>query len=341
MNSVARPGLLITGALIASVGSDAAFAQTGADFYKGKTVTYIASTAPGGGYDKYGRLVAEFMQKHLPGSTFVVKNVPGAGHLIGANTIYASKPDGLTIGIFNTGLIYNQIIKKEGVQFDLAKMSWVGKAASGPHVMVIAAQSPIKTFRDLQAQQEPVKFATGGIGSDVYAEVSMISKVFKLPINLLTGYNGGEELLAMRRGEVTGSMGSRSSLTQFVRNGYGRLIIQIGGDDQDVPQLSSMVTDSAGQALVALIRSQTEIGRLTAGPPGIPEDRLNALRDSYRKALEDAELLAKAQKLEIPIDPAYGDTVLKMVKEALDQPPETITLIKEALEKPRDKPGSP
>ncbi len=79
------------------------------DFYKGKTVTYIVATAPGGGYDLYGRLTAEYMQKYLPGSTFVVKNFPGAGHLIGANTLYASKADGLTIGTFNTGLIYNQL----------------------------------------------------------------------------------------------------------------------------------------------------------------------------------------------------------------------------------------
>ena len=146
--------------------------RPGADFFKGKTVTYIVSTAPGGGYDLYGRLVAEYMQKYLPGSTFVVKNVPGAGHLIGANTIYASKPDGLTIGTFNTGLIYNQLINTEGVKFDLTKMSWIGKAASEPRVFVVGAQSPIKTFEDLRAQKEPVNFATSGIGSSNYVEIN-------------------------------------------------------------------------------------------------------------------------------------------------------------------------
>src|SRR4029453_8101656 len=122
----------------AGLAAGAAQAQTGADFFKGKTVTYIVSTGPGGGYDLYGRLVAEYMQKYLPGSTFVVKNVPGAGHMIGANTIYASKPDGLTIGTFVTGLIYNQLIKADGVRFDLTKMSWIGKAASEPRIIVIA-----------------------------------------------------------------------------------------------------------------------------------------------------------------------------------------------------------
>ena len=83
-----------------------------------------------------------------------------AGHMIGANTIYASKADGLTIGTFNTGLIYNQLIKAEGVKFDLTKMSWVGNAASEPRVFVVGAQSPIKTFADLQALKEPANFAT-------------------------------------------------------------------------------------------------------------------------------------------------------------------------------------
>ncbi len=84
----------VIGAGAALVAAQPSAAQEGADFYKGKTVTYIVATAPGGGYDTYGRLVAEYMQKYLPGSTFVVKNMPGAGHVIGANAIYASRPDG-------------------------------------------------------------------------------------------------------------------------------------------------------------------------------------------------------------------------------------------------------
>ena len=124
--------------------------------FKGKTITYIVATSPGGGYDTYGRLVAEYMQKYLPGSTFIVKNVPGAGHLVGANSIYASRPDGLTIGTFNTGLIYNQLVGLEGVRFDLTKMSWIGKAGSDPRVFLIAQQSPIKTFAELQASTTPV-----------------------------------------------------------------------------------------------------------------------------------------------------------------------------------------
>ncbi len=313
--------------------SGPALAQSGVDFYKGKTVTYIVATAPGGGYDSYGRLVAEFMQRNLPGSTFVVRNMPGAGHLIGANAIYASKPDGLTIGTFNTGLIYNQIVGQEGVKFDLNNMSWIGKAASDPRVFAIASQSPIKTWKELIDQKTPVNFATAGVGSASYVETVMLTSALKLPIKLLTGYNGTDDQLAMRRGEIVGSIASRSSYDQFVKNGFGRYIVQIGGKDTDVPQLSSLVTDPKGQELIALVQSQGDIARLTAGPPGIPADLTAALVGAYKKAMEDKELQERAEKLERPVEPLYGDDVLKAVKAALNQKPETIAILKEALGK--------
>jgi tripartite-type tricarboxylate transporter receptor subunit TctC len=312
-------------------------AQTGADFYNGKTITYIVATAPGGGYDLYGRLICEFMQRYLPGSTFVVKNIPGAGHLIGTNAIYASKADGLTIGTFNTGLIYNQLIAHEAAKFDLTKMSWVGKAGTEPRVMLIAAQSPIKSWAELVAQKEPVTFATSGIGASNYVELHMLYKVLKLPIKILTGYNGNDDLLAMRRGEVVGGMGSRSSFDEFRKNGYGRYIAQIGGNDADVPQLISLVKEPAAQQFLRLVQAQGDIARLTAGPPGIPQDRLDALRGAYRKAMEDKELQERALKLERPVQPAYGDDVLKSVKAALEQTPEIKALLKEAMEGPADK----
>ncbi len=177
-----------------------------------------------------------------------------------------------------------------------------------------------------------MNFATTGIGSANYVEISSLTNLLKLPIKVLTGYNGNEDQLAMRRGEAAGTMGSRSSFEQFVKNGYGRFIAQIGGKQTDLPQVRDLIKDAKGQTFVALIQSQGDIARLTAGPPGIPADRLEALRDAYRKAMEDPELKAKAEKLNLPIDPAYGDDVLKLVKEALNQPPEVIAVVKNALQ---------
>src|SRR3954465_2475321 len=119
------------------------------NMFRGKTITYIVATGPGGGYDTYGRLIARYLQKYLPGSRVVVRNVPGAGHIVGANTIYAAKADGLTIGMFNTGLIYDQLIKRQGVLFDLSKFSWIGKASDDTRALMISKNSNFKNIDDI------------------------------------------------------------------------------------------------------------------------------------------------------------------------------------------------
>lgn len=320
-------------ALLAATAALPAVAQEGKDFFNGKTVNYIVSTDPGGGYDTNGRLVAQYMQKYLPGSTFIVLNKPGAGHLIGANFIYASEPDGLTIGTFNTGLIYNQIIGKSGVKFDLGKMSWIGKVASEPRVIVVSKQSGVNSMQDLLALKEPLKFGGAGVGSASYVETTMLKDALNLPVSVITGYNGNDDQLALRRGEIQGIIASRSTFEQFVKDGYGKFVAQIGGKQTDVPQLSTFATDEKAKAAVALIESQSDISRLTAGPRDIPADRLQALRDAYAAALADPEFKQKAASLQIALDPMVGDPLAKAIEVALDQPPATVDLLKQTLKK--------
>jgi putative tricarboxylic transport membrane protein len=320
-------------AALIALSSGGASAQEGAEFFNGKTVNYIVATDPGGGYDTNGRLVAEFMQKHLPGSTFVVQNMPGAGHLVGTNYIYASEPDGLTFGTFNTGLIYSQLAGKEGIKFDLAKMSWIGKVASDPRVIVVSKQSGIESYEQLKSLKEPIKFAAAGVGSASTIEATMLINTLDLPIQVITGYNGSDDQLAMRRGEVQGIVGSRSTFQQFVDEGHGKFIAQIGGSETDVPQLSSMVDSEEGKKAIALVESQSNISRLTAGPAGMPADRLAALRDAYAAATSDPEFLKKAESLGLPVDPLVGDQVAAAVAKALDQTPEMVAFLKESLEK--------
>jgi tripartite-type tricarboxylate transporter receptor subunit TctC len=310
----------------------AAYAQ-GAEYYNGKTVTYIVATAPGGNYDTYGRLIAEFMQRHLPGSTFIVRNMPGAGHLIGANALYASKPDGLTLGTFNTGLIYTQIAGHKGIKFDLNNMSWIGKAATDPRVLVVASQTSIKTFADIANSKDILNFATSGPGGANYVEILGLTATLKLPIKMLSGYNGTEDQLAMRRGEIAGSIASRSAYDQFVKNGYGRYIAQFGGLEKDLPQMSDMVKDEDAVRLVNLISVQGSIARLTAAPPGTPAPQLNALRAAFKKSMEDPDLRERANKASMPIEPLFGEDVAKAVSTALKQSPRVVELLTEAFSK--------
>jgi len=179
-----------------------------ADMFRGKTITYIVATTPGGGYDTYGRLIALYLQKYLPGSRIVVKNVPGAGNIIGANTIYAARPDGLTIGMFNTGLIYDQLVKRNGVMFDLTKMSWLGKAAEETRVLLISKKAGFKSFDEMRKARGPIKFAASGVGAASYNDTRILADALHLNVQIVNGFTGNEGEMSMLRGEVMAEVGT-------------------------------------------------------------------------------------------------------------------------------------
>lgn len=299
--------------------------------FKGETLTYIVATKAGGGYDTYGRLIAKYMAKHL-GAKIIVKNMPGAGHIIGANYIYKAKPDGKIFGTFNTGLIHAQILQREGVQFDLNKMSWIGKASGDTRVLVMGAKSKYKTFEDVLASKEPIKFGTAGIGSASTNDIKLLIDALDINGKILPGFNGNEGEMSMMRGdEIDGTLASLSSLRSFVENGNGTFVVQMGEEVEGIPTALSYAKTDDSRSLINLIGSQAQLSRFTVAPPGMDADRLELLRDAYRKAVTDPDLLAEAAKLKIPFQPLVGEDVAMRVKAALAQSPEMLVKIKAVL----------
>lgn len=303
-------------------------------FFKGKVIDYIVATKPGGGYDAYARLIAPYLEKYLPGVELRVRNVPGAGHLIGLNQLSVAKPDGLTIGTFNTGLIYAQLLERPGMRVDLRTLSWIGKASSDPRVMIVSTKSNIVSLDDLRERGEPAAFASSGVGTASHNETVMLSRALGLDIKVVPGFGGGEGEMAMLRGDIHGTVGSYSSLRPFVTNGYGRILMRIGGDGAiEAPAAGDLVQDETGSGLITVMQTLTEMGRLTAAPGGVPADRLIALRDAYAEALNDPELLAAAAKIKKPIDPLPGSAVAGRIEAALSQPAAVVTLMRALIGK--------
>ena len=194
-------------------------AEAEADFFNGRTITYIVSTDPGGGYDTYGRLLAGHLQKYIPGSRVLVRNVPGAGQIIGANTIYASRPDGLTFGIFNTGMIYGQLLGLEGIRFDLREMSWIGSLAGEGRALMVSTRSGIQDIGDMQTSQMEILMASAGLGSSSYVETKILQSALGLNVRIVSGMLGGDTHLSMLRGEIAGTLNAMSSHDDFVSRG--------------------------------------------------------------------------------------------------------------------------
>lgn len=304
-------------------------------FFKGKVINYIVATKPGGGYDTYARVIGKYMQKFIPGVTVVVRNVPGAGHIIGANEIYFAKPDGLTIGTFDTALIYSQIAGFQGIKFDLAKYSWIGKASSETRVLIVGVNTPYKTFKDILDSKEPVKMAAAGVGGGAYNDVMIFTAATGAPFKVIPGYGGREGEMAILRGEVSGHFGSYTGLSGFILSKDCRVLVQVGEkkhkDLSNVPLASDLKISDKAKKIIAMINGTAEIGRLTAGPPNIPASRMGVLRDTYEKALNDPAFLKEAGKLALDIDPGYGESLSKLVKEVLNQPQENVEMLKKII----------
>jgi tripartite-type tricarboxylate transporter receptor subunit TctC len=311
-------------------------AQQDYDFYKGKTINYIVATKPGGGYDAYARLIGRYMQKYVPGSTVIIRNTPGAGHIIGANETYLAKPDGLTIGTFNTGMIYSQILKQPGIRFDLTKYSWVGKADSDQGVLVVGNKAPYKTIQELISSREPVTMATSGVGSSSYTETVLTAAALGAKtMRPVPGYSGREGEMAIMRGEVTGISAAYTGVIGFVKAGECRVILQVGAkrhpDLPTVPLASELKLSPTGKSLFDLMMAANVLGRLTAAPPKVPPGRLQVLREAYRKALSDPALMQEIEKAGLHLSPGYGEEVATMMKAAINQPEENVKLLRSLI----------
>jgi tripartite-type tricarboxylate transporter receptor subunit TctC len=302
--------------------------------FTGKTITYIVSTKPGGGYDAYGRLIAKYLEKHLDGATVVVKNVPGAGHLAGAQLIYASPPDGLTIGIFNLGLVYGQMTRGYRDKLDLGKLSWIGKADTEVRVVMVRKDSTFKSIADIHSAKDVVKCAVAGKGSAADFESSLLAKLLGWNIKPIFGFEGTEGEIATLRGDVDFIIGSRGSMQHYVDSGDARFLLQYGtGATGDIPSLNAKDFDEKNKPLFELIDSVSHFARPTAGPPGMEPNELTTLRDAYAAALADPELLQEAKHANLSIDPASGEDVQKVISTVLTQSPDVIAAMKAIIDK--------
>ena len=151
-----RMGWLLTGVILLCWTASPKAAPT-APYYEGKKIAIIVGFGPGGGHDRLARLIAKHLPKHIPGKpAVIVENMVGATGMIAANHIYnIAKPDGFTIGTLHGGIFFAQLLKAEGVKFDLMKYSWIGSAASEASVLCIRSDMPYKTFDDLLKAKSP------------------------------------------------------------------------------------------------------------------------------------------------------------------------------------------
>jgi tripartite-type tricarboxylate transporter receptor subunit TctC len=300
-----------------------------APHYEGKTVKMIIGSGAGGAYDQIARLFARHLPKYLPGKPVIVpENMPGASTMIAANHIYnTAKPDGLTIGTFNRGLPFAQLLKVDGVRFDVRKFSWIGSGAVEATVLVLRTELPYKTIDDLKKAKEPIHLAGLGPGASDNQFPSLLKEFLGLNFKMVIYPSGNEGKLAIERKEVDGKAGSYSAFPQMIQRGVVRVLVRGRVSEQgieNIPVDEDLVTDPRGKTVMAMRSTIDFFGRPYVAPPGTPPEVMSLLRDGFAKAAKDPQLQEEARKLMLDIQYVPADECLSKVNYIFSQPEEVV-----------------
>ena len=316
------------------------------DFYTGKTVNLVIGYAPGGGYDLYARTLARHIGRHIPGNpAIVVQNMPGAGSIKAANFLYAIAPkDGLTFGGFSRGAFIDPLLGRgDGTLYDARRFSWVGSISNEVGVCAFRSAAGIRSWADMQRKPFIVGATGAGADSDVFPTV--LRKMFKLPIKLVAGYGSSAEVvIAIKRGEVDGRCGwSWSSLLSWNRDMYESrqidVVLQLGAAKLDelahVPLVTDMTDNADQKTALKLIVSRQTMARPYVAPPGVPAERVRALRAAFDATVTDPAFLAEAKRQDLEVRPISGAAADALIQEVYATPP---AIVKLAIDYMKDTP---
>jgi tripartite-type tricarboxylate transporter receptor subunit TctC len=304
---------------------------TVADFYRGKTVTLLVGYSPGGGYDQYGRVLATHIGKHIPGNpTVIVQNMEGAGSILAANSLFTSQPkDGTVFGIFGRGLPANELLGQAEAKFKSTEFNWIGSLNDEVSVCVVRSDAPVKKFEDLYTTT--VKIGATGPDDDTGFFPRFLNGAMGTKFQLITGYPGGNDVnLAIERGEVAGRCGfSWSSMVStkpnWLKDKFVTILTQMSLNKHpdiptDVPLIMDLAKDSETKQLLEVIFSRQTMGRPFAAPPGVPADRVAALRKAFLDTTKDPEFLADVEKQKLELRPKGGEEIQAIVAKIFQTP---------------------
>ncbi|HEY2228083.1 MAG TPA: hypothetical protein VGI22_10155 [Xanthobacteraceae bacterium] len=335
------PILLLCLALPALVPVSPAAAQSPADFYRGRTITISVGVSAGGGYDLHARVLAKYFGKHVPGiPAVVVKNSPGGAGLTLMNSLYTTLArDGTEIATFDRGIALQPLLAASQARFDPLRFSWIGSTDNDASTCLSWHTSAVKTMDDLMHEE----LIVGGTGSTAIANTfpRVLNAVLGTRFRVIPGYPGANDaLLAMERGETQGFCSLGFATLDAIRPGWVRdhkvnilvqLALQKSKEHPDVPLALDFAKSEADRQAIALIVSPNLFARPFAAPPGLPSDRLEALRQAFDETVTDPDYLAEAQARALHIDLVTGRELDDVLRRVYETPRDIVTRVKDAV----------
>ncbi len=328
--------------VFAALGVPAARADAVADFYKGKTVTLIVSGSPGGGYDTLARLVSKFLGKHLPGNpSILVRNMPGAGGIVATNHMFSVAPrDGTVIASPQANVPFEPLYGTQQADYDATKFNWLGSPAPEVSILTIWHTVPVNTWQDA-IKRELVMGASGANSTPAFLG-RIFMETLGIKLKIIPGFPGqNDALLAMERGEIDGYpsvfynslMATRPT---WIPEKKVKLLVQIGAEREpaiaDVPFVADLAKNAEDKLLVEQSAAQLAVGRPYMMPPGVPQDRVEAMRAAFMATIKDPDFQAEQDKLQLGANqPKSGAQVQEIIVRAYQSPPQVLERIKKIL----------
>ena len=289
-----------------------------ADFYKGKTVELIVGYPPAGSNDVFARSLSRHLGKYIPGNpTIISRNMPGAGSLLAANYIYALAPkDGSVIGIITPTAPLDEKLGNPAVRYQAAKFGWIGRIGPAVNPLMVWGTQPYTSWKDALTQE--ITLSATGVGSTVSVYPTVLNNVMKTRFKMVMGYKGsGESMLAMERGETAGHCTALEAvLTQhptWIKDKTVKILVQFALTRHpampDVPTVLEIAETDDQKAVLRAVMNATEIGKPILTTPGVPPDRLDALRRAYEQVVKDPEFIAEFERQGVELNPINGEEI--------------------------------
>ncbi|MDA1327041.1 MAG: tripartite tricarboxylate transporter substrate-binding protein [Proteobacteria bacterium] len=300
-----------------------------ADFYKGKQIMLIVNSGSGGLNALYGRTLGDRMGKHVPGQPKVIYQfMTGSGGLKGLNYCYNVAPkDGATLCQLLNSLGLAQLLRPKGVKYDAGKFNYIGNTGDQNGSIAVWHTVPAKTLMDLRNIEVP--FAATGRGSESFYDPTLLNAMFGTKMKVVMGYKGGGDLdLTMEREETTGRAGPVISYLvrkpHWITEGKVRILLQVGLKKmpgyEHIPLMLDLARNEEERQIIQLMSSRSAIGRPVVTPPGVPADRVAALRKAFVATMNDPAFKEDMKKRKMLNDWRTGEDVAKIMATTLATP---------------------
>jgi tripartite-type tricarboxylate transporter receptor subunit TctC len=307
------------------------------EFFAGKQIKFVIGSAGGGGYESYSRLITPYLSRHLPGHPlFVMQEMPGAAGMVAANYLYnIARHDGAEIGMVGRGVGIEPLLdpKDKAPRYLAAKFNWIGTPQQEVGLVFMRLPSPIAGMQDLKTRELIVSGTTSAAAPSYYPR--LMNTLLGTRFKVVEGYRSSQEaLLALERGEVDGHCSGSSSATlrarmePLVAAGKVKIIAQLGRekdpDYPDVPLILDLAATPADRQILELAFTQQVMAWPIVAPPGVPADRIKALRDAFEATMKDPDFLMEAARQRLIINPVSGEKIAGLLERIYASPKDVL-----------------